>query len=155
MSFKRLLPIAAATAALLASVPAQAAENVKVGTLRCDVSAGLGLIVTSSREMVCTFTSNRGWHERYHGRIQKFGLDIGVTNKGVILWGVYAPTDGPRRHALAGDYVGAQASAVVGVGGGANVLVGGSHRAFTLQPLSIEGDTGVALAAGVANLTLR
>lgn len=155
MSFKRLLPIAAAAATLFASLPTQAAENVKVGTLRCDVSAGLGLIVTSSREMACTFTSNRGWSERYHGRIQKFGLDIGVTNKGVILWSVYAPTEGRRRHALAGNYGGAQASAVLGVGGGANVLVGGSHRSYTLQPVSIEGDTGVALAAGVASLTLR
>ncbi len=155
MSFKRFLPIAAALAAVITCAPAQAADKLKVGALRCDVSSGLGLIITSTREMTCTFTSTHGWNERYHGRIRQFGLDIGVTDKGVLLWQVFAPTDGPRRHALAGNYVGAQAEAVLGVGGGANVLVGGSRKTITLQPVSIEGDTGVALSAGVADMTLR
>jgi hypothetical protein len=105
--------------------------------------------------MGCTFTSISGFTERYYGTIRKFGLDIGATNRGILAWDVLAPTSGPKRGALAGDYVGATASATVGVGVGANALVGGFNRSVTLQPLSIQAQTGLALAAGVASLTLR
>lgn len=88
-------------------------------------------------------------------RFQKFGLDIGQTSRGVLAWAVFAPTSGPRRGALAGDYAGADASVTVGAGLGANVLVGGFDRSFTLQPLSVEAQSGLALAAGVASMTLR
>jgi hypothetical protein len=134
---------------------AVAQQGVKVGVLRCNVSAGLGLIITSSKEMSCVFTSARGHHERYYGTIRKFGLDIGATDRGVLAWAVFAPSEGPKRGALAGDYGGVTASATVGAGVGANVLVGGSNSSFTLQPLSIQAQTGLALASGVAALTLR
>jgi len=134
---------------------ALAQSNVKVGTLRCEVSGGLGLIITSAKEMRCVFTSARGFRERYYGAIRKFGIDIGETQRGVLAWDVFAPTAGPRRGALAGDYVGADASVTVGAGVGANALVGGFGRSFTLQPLSVETQTGLALAAGVASLTLH
>ena len=114
----------------------------KVGQLRCEVSAGLGLIITSSKEMRCRFDSARGRSERYYGTIRKFGLDIGQTNKGVLAWDVLAPTAGPKHGALAGDYAGVAASATVGAGVGANALVGGLDRSFTLQPLSVEAQTG-------------
>lgn len=155
MRFKTYLGVAAATLALAIAPAASAQQRLKVGALRCEVSAGLGLIITSSKEIECAFTSPRGWTEHYYGKIQKFGLDIGVTNKGVLIWDVFAATEGPRRHALAGEYGGVDASATVGVGVGANALVGGSERAFTLQPLSVQGQTGLALAAGVESLTLR
>jgi len=155
MSLKNYLGIAAATFAFGMALPASAEQHVKVGALRCEVSAGLGLVITSSEELRCTFTSPRGWREHYYGRIREFGLDIGATDRGVLAWDVFAPVEGPRRHALAGEYGGVDASATVGVGVGANVLVGGSDRAFTLQPLSVEGQTGLALAAGVESLTLR
>ena len=118
-------------------------------------SSGLGLIITSTKEMGCTYTSLGGFTERYYGTIRKFGLDIGQTNCGVLAWNVLAPTSGPRRGALVGDYVGADASATVGVGVGANLLVGGFDRSITLQPLSVQAQTGLSLAAGVASLTLR
>ena len=152
----RVPTLAIALVALSALVqPALAQSNVKVGTLRCDVAAGLGMIITSSKEMLCTYTSTHGFRERYYGTIRKFGLDIGVTGRGVLAWAVFAPTAGPRRGALAGDYAGADASVTVGAGLGANALVGGFDRSFTLQPLSVEVQSGVALAAGVASLTLR
>ena len=154
MTFNKILGVAAA-AFILGLAPATAQERVKVGQLRCEVSAGLGLIITSSKELECVFNSPRGWREHYYGKIQKFGLDIGATNRGVLVWDVFAPTDGPRRHALAGEYGGVGASATVGVGIGANALVGGSNRTFTLQPLSVQGQTGLALAGGVESLTLR
>ena len=87
--------------------------------------------------------------------IRKFGIDIGATNQGVLAWDVLAPFRGPRRGALAGQYVGADASVTVGAGVGANALVGGFNRSVTLQPLSLEVQSGLALAAGVASLELR
>ena len=57
--------------------------------------------------------------------------------------------------ALAGSYAGATASATVGVGVGANVLIGGSNRTISLQPVSIEGNTGLNVAAGIGAITLR
>jgi hypothetical protein len=156
MTLKALLVAAAAATFVFGmALPASADEHVKVGALRCEVSAGLGLIITSSKDLSCAFTSAHGWREHYYGKIHKFGLDLGATDRGVLAWDVFAPVQGPRRHALAGEYGGVDASATVGVGVGANVLVGGSDRAFTLQPLSVEGQTGLALAAGVESLTLR
>jgi hypothetical protein len=135
--------------------PALAQSDVKVGTLRCQVSAGLGLVITSAKEMRCAYTSTRGFREWYYGTIRKFGLDVGATGGGVLAWAVFAPTAGRARGALAGDYVGADASVTVGAGVGANALVGGFNRSFTLQPLSVEVQSGLALAAGVASMTLR
>jgi hypothetical protein len=155
MILKSLFVATAAVAALCMALPATAAESVKVGSLRCDVSAGLGLIITSTRELDCSYTSTHGWREGYHGKIRRFGLDIGATNAGVLIWDVFSATEGRRRHALVGDYGGADASATIGVGLGANALVGGSNRAFALQPLSVEGQQGLSLAAGVESLTLR
>ena len=144
-----------ALAAFVTSAPMASAEtSVRVGVLRCNVAGGLGLIVTSSKEMSCLFKSKRGYSERYAGTIRKFGLDIGQTQRGVMVWGVLAPSQGRMRGALAGNYVGVGASAAVGVGGGANALVGGSGRSFTLQPFSAQAQTGVNLAAGVASLEL-
>jgi hypothetical protein len=155
MFLSKFTGIVAATFAFGISLPAVAESNVKVGALRCEVSAGLGLVITSSKEISCGFTSTRGRTEHYYGKIRKFGLDIGQTGRGVLAWDVFAPVEGPRRHALAGEYGGVDASATIGVGAGANILIGGSDRAFTLQPLSVEGQTGLALAAGVESLTLR
>ncbi len=135
--------------------PAAAQESLKIGALRCEVASGLGLVIASSKEMSCIYRSLHGFTERYSGTIKKFGLDIGQTNNGVLAWDVLAPTMGPRRGALAGEYIGATASATVGAGVGANALVGGSSRSITLQPLSLETQTGLALAGGVAQLTLR
>jgi len=151
------LATAAAFAAgmLAAASPASAQDRTRVGVLRCDVSGGIGLIVTSSKEMVCRFQPRRGRSERYVGRIRKFGLDVGATKRGAIAWAVFAPSRGRPRGALAGDYVGATGEASVGAGVGANVLVGGFNRSVTLQPLSVSAQIGVNVAVGIADLTLR
>ena len=98
--------------------------------------------------------SRRGPREVYVGSISKFGLDLGATSGGEMIWAVYAPTN-RRFGALAGHYGGATAEATVGAGVGANVLVGGSNRTVTLQPLSVQGQAGLNVAAGVAGLDLR
>ena len=130
-------------------------ERAKVGTLTCDISGGIGLIITSHKDMTCMFTpSQPGPREVYVGGINKFGLDLGATAGSEMVWAVYAPTT-RRFGALAGNYNGATAEATVGAGLGANVLIGGSDRTVALQPLSMQGQTGLNVAAGVAELTLR
>ena len=149
-----LFVIAVACSAAMPPSAAQAQGTVKIGTLRCNVSAGLGMVITSSRDMDCVFRPSRGRKEAYRGTIRRFGLDIGATTRGVLVWGVIAKTSNPTRDALAGDYVGAAAEATVGAGLGVNALIGGSERAYNLQPVSVEGQLGLNLAAGVAQLTL-
>lgn len=132
-----------------------APERVKAGVLSCDISAGLGLIIGSNKQVTCMFSpSQPGPREVYVGSISKFGLDIGATAGGRMEWAVYAPTH-RRFGALAGHYGGASAEATVGLGAGVNVLVGGSDRTVTLQPVSIEGQAGLNVAAGVTDLELR
>jgi len=134
---------------------AQAQDRVQSGSLTCDVSAGIGLIIGSQRNVSCTFTpSLPGPIEYYTGTISKLGVDIGVTGGGVMVWLVFAPTNRPVG-ALAGTYVGGSAEASVIAGVGANALVGGSNRSVALQPLSVSGQVGLNIAAGVAGLDLR
>jgi hypothetical protein len=115
----------------------------------------IGLIFGSRQRMACRFTPNGGGQpESYVGVMNSVGLDIGITAGGVMAWGVFAPTSGPRRGALAGTYVGASGAIGVGVGVGANVLFGGTGRSIQLQPLSVEGSVGINLSLGVSGLTL-
>lgn len=151
---KRLLPCLAVCAALGAVAPAHAAGGVKVGSMSCHVSSGWGFVFGSSRSVDCVF-SGEGRVEDYKGSISKFGADVGYQQSGVIVWGVFAPTSDVKPGSLAGTYAGATAGASVGVGVGANALVGGSSGHFALQPLSIEGMTGLNIAAGVAGLSLE
>lgn len=147
--------IAALLALGLASAPAVAAsKGVKIGVLTCDVAGGVGMIIGSSKGVDCVFEGTIGQRERYEGTIGKLGLDIGVTGKGVMAWAVFAPGK-LKAGALAGHYAGASAEATVAVGLGANVLVGGSDKSIALQPLSVQAQTGLNLAAGVASLRLR
>jgi Protein of unknown function (DUF992) len=146
---------ALAIGALALGTPAQAAPGVQVGVLTCNVSSGWGFVFGSTRSVRCTFAPAPGHAEHYAGHISKFGVDIGYLQGAVMVWAVIAPTSSVAPGALAGHYVGATGSASVGVGAGANVLVGGFNRSITLQPVSIEGNAGLNVAAGVAELTLH
>jgi hypothetical protein len=142
-----------AAGSLVIGTPAQA-QAVKAGALTCNVAGGFGFIFGSSKAVNCTFSPNGGPPQHYVGAINKFGVDIGYVQSAVMIWAVLAPTTNPGPGSLAGTYVGATASATVGVGVGANVLVGGSGNSISLQPLSIEGNTGLNVAGGVAELNL-
>ena len=141
--------IAAASAA-----PAGAQGGVKVGTLTCNVSSGWGFVFGSSRALNCTFAGAGGRYEYYVGNIMKFGVDIGYTQGGVLIWTVVAPTAVLAPGSLAGSYAGGTASATVGVGVGAHALVGGSNNTIALQPLSLEGNSGLNVAAGIGAIQL-
>jgi hypothetical protein len=84
----------------------------------------------------------------------RVGLDVGFTTGGAIIWTVFADTN---RYAgmLNGTYAGASAEVSVAAGLGANVLVGGSQRTVALQPVSVQGQTGLDIAAGIGALELH
>jgi hypothetical protein len=149
--------LAAAVALCLGASPAfsQPRERpaFRIGTLQCDVSGGMGMIVGSSRELDCVFRQIRRGRERYRGAIRHAGLDIGATTRGVMVWSVFARSRTPR-FALAGRYAGASAEASLGLGLGANVLVGGSADSIALQPVSVQAQIGLNIAIGVAEATL-
>jgi hypothetical protein len=134
--------------------PADQDKQVRAGVLTCDVSAGMGLILGSQKLLSCSFSpEGAGRREDYDGSFTKFGLDLGLTMGGFVVWSVFTNTvAGPGF--LAGDYVGASGEVTVAAGLGANVLVGGSNRTVALQPISLGGQTGLNLAIGVAALHL-
>jgi len=135
--------------------PAQA-QGIQVGVLTCNVASGFGFVFGSSRAVNCTYspTGGGGPPQHYVGAINKFGVDIGYLQGGVIVWGVVSPTANLAPGSLSGTYAGATGSATVGVGAGANVLIGGSGNSIALQPVSIEGTTGLNVAAGIAEMSL-
>ena len=66
-----------------------------------------------------------------------------------------APNSRVGRGDLAGSYGGVGANASVGVGGGGNFLVGGPANSYALQPISVQGQTGLNVAAGIADIELQ
>jgi hypothetical protein len=153
--FVRNIIFAASVAALAFSTQTAAADQTQIGTLRCDVAAGEGLIIGSQRALNCQFASANGAVEHYIGTITKLGVDIGPTGAGQIGWAVFAPATGLPGGALAGSYGGVTGSLTLGVGLGANVLVGGSFSTIALQPVSLNSQTGLNVAAGIAGLSLQ
>jgi hypothetical protein len=140
---------------LTASASAQRPVWEQAGTLNCDVSAGIGLVLGSQRQINCLFTPvYAAPPEQYVGTITKVGLDVGVTGGGQLVWAVHMSTS-RRRGVLAGSYAGASAEASAIVGLGANLLVGGNDRSVALQPLSVQGQVGVNVAAGIAEIALQ
>jgi hypothetical protein len=134
---------------------ARADAGVNVGTLTCNVDSGWGFIFGSSRGLKCVFSNGSGNGQHYTGTISKFGVDIGYTQSAVIVWGVVAAQNNMQPGGLAGEYAGVTGSATAGVGAGASVLVGGFNKSFTLQPVSIQGSTGLNVAAGIEGLSLK
>ncbi|MEL7047968.1 MAG: DUF992 domain-containing protein [Pseudomonadota bacterium] len=136
-----------------ASVSAQSAA-LEVGTLTCNVSGGGSFVVGSTKRLNCTFTGLGGQNDRYLGEISKIGLDLGVTAGGVIVWTVLSATSDLVPGALSGSYSGVGAEAAVGIGGGAKLLVGGSDSSISLQPLSLQGGSGLNVSVAVETMTL-
>ena len=155
-TLRLMLGAAIAVAGLgLASAANAAPAGVRVGDLTCNVASGWGFVFGSSKDLHCTYHGNGSHYEHYTGSISKFGVDVGYTTGGVLVWGVFAPTSDMRKGALSGDYVGASAQATVGIGAGANALIGGLDKSVALQPLSVEGSKGLNVAAGIGSISLH
>jgi hypothetical protein len=143
-------------AVLLGSAPAQARPPFRVGGLTCNTDPRVGLVLGSRQDMRCVFiASATDQRYTYTGTIRRLGVDIGVTRGGTLFWAVFARNSQIGQGTLRGNYVGVSGNVALGLGLGAKVLIGGSRRTITLQPLSVEGQIGLNLAVGVANLTLR
>ena len=149
--------LAGAVLALSLVTPVVASEHkTRLGVLSCDVEGGVGLLLGSSKAVSCSFKHADGSVEKYAGRSSKIGLDVGITGTTHLKWVVFTPVGNEvGQHALAGKYVGIAAAGSLGIGLGANALVGGSNKKVGRQPLSIEAGTGVNIAMGVASLTLN
>ncbi|QIB32494.1 DUF992 domain-containing protein [Ancylobacter pratisalsi] len=138
-----------------ALTPAAAADRVKVGVLVCNAGSSIGMIIESKQELKCTYTpSDNSATQHYAGSIKNIGLDLGVTGGGVMTWGVLAVDKGIEAGSLAGEYKGVSGNVALGVGVGANILVGGKNS-YALNPVSVEGNVGASLALGVSGLSLR
>jgi hypothetical protein len=137
------------------SIVANAQGRVQVGVLECRGGASVGFIVGSVTNLSCVLRVDGRPPDFYVAQIRKVGLDLGITEQSGLAWAVFAPTAQLGVGDLSGDYGGVQGSATVGVGVGGNALVGGSANSFSLQPLSLQGQVGLSVAAGVADLTLR
>ena len=159
MKCHRLLLAALALAAVF-SAPAQAQTGpswAQVGTLTCNVDPNVGFILVGHQSMRCLYqpSPGQGPPQNYDGALNTVGVSIGFSAGSILGWAVFAPTTGVPAGALAGEYVGVTGTAAVGVGGGANVLLGGSNRTIALQPVSLQGSAALNVVAGVSALQLR
>jgi len=157
---RRSLILAGLTVAtLVASIAGASAQQpmprVQVGVLECRGGASVGFIVGSVTNLGCVLRIDGLPEDRYIATIRKVGVDLGITQESALAWGVYAPVARLGPGDLAGTYAGAQGSASVGVGVGGNVLIGGSDNSIALQPLSVQGQVGLNVAAGLESLELR
>lgn len=150
----RLFSLVAAVAGMLATAQSAYADRVEVGFLKCEVEGGIGFVFGSTKALDCVFYKQGGRTEAYGGRINKFGVDLGVTAGGVIAWSVLALTSELPPGELAGNFAGANAEVSAGLGGGVDLLVGGSRDTVVLQPLSVKGQVGINFAVGVAQIKL-
>ena len=152
----RLSTLSIAIAALMAPIAsANAMPPVRAGVLQCQGGQNVGFVVGSVTSLQCVFESEGRRPEPYVATVRRIGLDLGVTEQTQITWAVNAPTSRLGRGELAGSYGGVGANASVGVGGGGNFLVGGPANSYALQPISVQGQTGLNVAAGIADLELE
>ena len=152
----RLSTLSIAIAALAASIAsANAMPPVRAGILQCQGGQNVGFVVGSVTSLECVFQSEGRRPEPYVATVRRIGLDLGITERTQFSWAVNAPNSRLGRGDLAGSYGGVGANASVGIGGGGNFLVGGPANAYALQPISVQGQTGLNVAAGVAGLELQ
>jgi hypothetical protein len=152
----RLSTLSIAIVALVAPIAsANALPPVRAGILQCQGGQNVGFVVGSVTSLECVFQSEGRRPEPYIATVRRYGLDIGFTEQTKFSWAVNAPTGRVERGDLAGNYGGVGANASVGVGGGGNFLVGGPQNSYALQPLSMQGQTGLNVAAGVADIELQ
>jgi hypothetical protein len=157
-ALKRFL-IVAALALVAVALPARTKAQpswTQVGVLTCRLNPSIGFVIAGHQSMECSYQPAGPFPPQpYQGAFNTIGLDVGVTAGGILSWTVFAPTTGVPAGALAGEYVGASGDVGIGIGAGANILIGGSGRSIALQPLSVEGSVAFNVTVGVSMLKLR
>jgi hypothetical protein len=152
------LVIAGSALAIIAAAQRSARTQpswTQAGMLTCNLNPSIGFVIFGHQSMECRFQPVSGAVQGYDGAINTVGLDLGISGGGRFAWAVFGPASGIPYGALAGEYVGASGDIGLGVGVGANVLVGGSNRSVALQPVSLEGSMAVNAVAGLSQLKLR
>jgi len=139
---------------VLSAGSAAAQAQAEVGVLACR-GPTMSYILASVSDMHCVFRRSDGRTFRYRATVRLVGVNIGVNQTTALEWGVFAPTRRITRNDLSGNYGGVSAGASLGLGLGANVLLGGSNDTIALQPISVQGQTGWSIAAGISGLALR
>ena len=153
---KRLTTFGIAIAALMTPLAsADALPPVRAGILQCQGGQNVGFVVGSVTSLECVFKSEGRRPEPYIATVRRYGLDLGITAQTQLAWAVNAPNNRIDRGDLAGNYGGVGANASVGIGGGGNFLIGGPANSYALQPISLQGQTGLNVAAGIADLQLE
>lgn len=150
-----LLSVASAALVVAAALAHAQSGRTQVGVLECRGGPNVGMIVGSVTNLGCVFRSDGRPDDLYTARITKVGIDLGITTETALSWAVFAPTARLGMGDLSGNYAGVDASAAVGVGLGGNAMIGGSANSFALQPLSVQGQTGLSVAGGVQSMELR
>jgi Protein of unknown function (DUF992) len=152
----RLSTISIAIAAFVGSIAsANAVPPLRAGILQCEGGPNVGFVVGSTTSLECVFQSEGRRPEPYIATVRRFGLDLGITDQTRLTWAVNAPAGRIGHGDLAGNYGGVGANASVGVGFGGNFLVGGPANSYALQPISVQGQTGLNVAAGIADIELE
>jgi hypothetical protein len=152
----RLSTLSIAIVALVAPIAsANALPPVRAGILQCQGGQNVGFVVGSVTSLECVFQSEGRRPEPYIATVRRYGVDLGITGQTSLAWAVNAPTGQVGRGDLAGNYGGVGANASIGVGFGGNFLVGGPANSYALQPISLQGQTGLNVAAGVADIELQ
>lgn len=143
--------------ALVASVATANAQQqgIQVGVLECRGGQNVGMVITSATTLECVFRSEGRRPEPYLAHVSRFGVDLGVTENTSFAWAVHAPTRQLGRGDLAGSYGGVGGNVSFGLGGGGNLMWGGSQNSYALQPLSLQGQTGLNVTGGIVGLQLE
>ncbi|MBV5269503.1 MAG: DUF992 domain-containing protein [Afipia sp.] len=153
--FSTFMSVAAAAIVATFAVAHSQSGRTQVGVLECRGGPNVGMIVGSVTNLGCVFRSQGRPDDLYTARITKVGIDLGITTETALSWAVFAPTAQLGPGDLSGNYAGVDASAAIVVGLGGNAMIGGSQNSFALQPLSVQGQTGLSVAGGVQSMELR
>ena len=161
--------LATATAACQTGQPDATAMNkqyadskVYLGALTCNVSGSTGFVLGSTKDLNCVYLTKDGVSQAYSGTIRKFGIDLGYTKAGHMVWhvfqigGLVGGTLSTDPKVLVGGFIGEQAQIVAGSGAGGNWLYGGANNQVVLQATDIQGSgsAGYNLATGIASISL-
>src|SRR4029079_6145050 len=153
---KRLSTFGIAAVALMAPLAAaDAMPPVRAGILQCQGGQNIGFVVGSVPSLECVLQSAGRRPEPHISTVRRIGVDLGFTDQTRFSWAVNAPNSRLGRGELAGSYGGVGANASIGIGGGGNFLVGGRATAVAVRRISVQAQTGLNVAAGVAGLELE
>lgn len=151
----------AMTLSLALAMPAFAGKSTagtKIGLMTCQTvpHSGFSLLIHSTVDIKCRFEATDGsGAEHYIGETGvALGIDLSSNIKKDLIYTVFAADFKKGSYKLAGKYGGVGASASIGAGAGAQLLVGSNNDSISLQPV-IEGNTGIGASAGITYLYIQ